>query len=147
MNGYRDGDIPLDVTDRTTAYFGGQPLQIRSSGASLAVGDLKYCGVALNSRFEDAKNGKVTILRGFKGMLENGSDQVETVVDTVTVEGLPYDNNVSYVEGDLLYIKTSGLWTNATNAGSPASPKAKAIVTRAPSGNDDSMEAYFFDAE
>lgn len=145
---YLDGDLPLDVTNAMTAYFGGQPLRITTTGVSVSVGDLQYIGVAKNSRFEDALNGKVTVIRGFKGQLLNGSDQIDTVVNGQTVEGLPYDNAQSYAEGDLLYINaTSGLWTRVQGAGSPTTAKAKGIVTKAPSGTDDSLEAYFFDGE
>jgi hypothetical protein len=143
-----DGDLPLDVTNAQTAYFGGQPVRITPTGVSVSVGDLNYIGVAKNSRFEDALNGKATVVRGFKGQLLNGSDQIDTTVNSQTVEGLPYDSSQSYAEGDLLYINaTSGLWTKVQSSGSPTTAKAKGIVTRAPSGSDDSMEAYFFDGE
>lgn len=141
-----DGDFPLDVTNAQATYFGGQPLRITGSGISVSVGDLQYIGVAKNSRSEDLKNGKATVMRGFRGQLLNGSDQIDSVdLNGTTVEGLPYDSTDTFSAGDYLYIRSTGVWTNVQGDGSPAAATAKGIVIRPPSGNDDSMEAYFFD--
>src|SRR5580765_6187609 len=117
---YLDGDLPLDTTNAQASYFGGQPLRITPTGISVSVGDQNYIGVAKNSRFEDALNGKATVVRGFKGQLLNGSDQIDSIVNNQTVEGLPYDSAQAYAEGDLLYINaTTGLWTKVQASGSP----------------------------
>ena len=135
---FKDGEIPMDPA--SGAYYGGAPAAIGANGAALAVIDAaKFIGVFKNSSYEDAQNGNCTIVYGGKIVLLNGSNQIDSVVNGVTVEGAAYNTALTYNAGDYLYITvTSGLWTNV------AGTVPRGIVISPASGTNGNMEAYMF---
>ena len=147
---FKDGELPVNPlitpTGSTTAspYFGGQPLAINTDGTViLALGSTpKYIGVAKNSSWEDLQNGNAVVVGGAsKVVFFNGSNEQDSTVNGVTVEGAPYDTTLTWANGDYLYVaNATGLWTNvSTSNGTP-----KGIVVKAPTSTDGTMHAYMF---
>ena len=147
---FKDGEIPVNPsivvggTGANSPYFGGQPAAISTSGqAILALGATPaYLGMFKNSSFEDLQNGNASIVHGAsKVVFMNGSVEVDTVVNGVTVEGAPYDTALTYAAADYLYVTAAtGLWTNV----SAGNGTAKGIVTKPATTTDSTMHAYMF---
>lgn len=144
---FKDGEFAVDPNLAANSYFGGMPAAINTDGtATLATsggGSPLYIGMFKNSHYEDAQNGKATVVAGAsKVQFMNGSNQVDTTDPAgATIEGAPYDTTQTYVNGQYLYInKTTGLWTNQSSGNGTA----KGIITLAPSSTSSIMEAFMF---
>ena len=145
--GFKDEGFTVDPLLAANSYFGGQPVAINALGqATLATsggGTPLYVGMFKNSHFEDAQNGKATVVSGAsKIQFMNGSDQVENQDPAGnTIEGAPYDTTLTYAAGEYLYInKTTGLWTNV----SAGNGTAKGIIVKPATSTDSVMDAYMF---
>lgn len=144
QGGFRDGEIPLNSGDAVTnPFYGGQPATIDASGARLAksADQKKFIGVFAVSSYEARKTGVVTILAGagrFQFTVGSASQDVANDLGD-TVEGAPYDTTVTFTAGDLLYISSTGKWTNTGTAG-----QEKGIVIKGQTSQDDSVIAYIF---
>lgn len=147
---FRDGENPCDplVLSGSVTYFGGQPASILADGSiTLTVtANLKYIGVLHNSSFEDTKIGNAAVIPGpAKITLINGSNAEDPTVGVTTVEGAPYDTNLTYAAGDLLYISATGFWQNTSAAalntnGLGVTPKA--IVISPATATNGNMDIY-----
>ena len=147
---FKDGELPVNPSivvggsGANSPYYGGQPAAISTSGQTiLALGTTPaYLGMFKNSSFEDLQNGNSTVVHGAsKVIFMNGSNEVDTVVNGVTVEGAPYDTAQTYAAADYLYVDhTTGLWTNVSSGNGTT----KGIVTKPASTTDSTMQAYMF---
>ena len=147
---FKDGEIPVNPlivvggSTINTPYFGGMPAAIHTTGqAILALGGTPaYLGMFKNSSYEDLLNGNATIVHGAsKVVFMNGSNEVDTIVNGVTVEGAPYNTALTYVAGEYLYVTAAtGLWTNSS--GGNGTPKG--IITKPATSTDSTMQAYMF---
>jgi len=147
---FKDGELPVNPlitpTGTTTAspYYGGQPAAMNTDGTCiLALGATPaYLGVFKNSSWEDLQNGNAGIVHGAsKVAFFNGSNEQDSTVNSLTVEGAPYDTTLTWAAADYLYVNhTTGLWTNVSSSNGTA----KGIVVKAPTSTDGTMHAYLF---
>ena len=147
---FKDGELPIQPTivpggtTISSPYFGGQPAAIYTDGTVvLALGATPlYIGLFKNSSWEDMLNGNATIVSGAsKVALFNGSNEIDSVVNGVTIEGAPYDTSLTWANGDYLYVNhTTGLWSNV----SASNGTAKGIVVKCPTSIDGTLHAYMF---
>lgn len=147
LGGRRLGDFEVDPN--TAAYVAGQPLQVNSSG-QLTLNTNGYqqgggatynhVGLALghsgstSDQYSDIYNGRAGVLVGAGNVVELNADDPENPNDA-----LPYDDTLTYNEGDDIYIDTTGKLSNATPGGSgsavPAGSDPIAYVLVAPTSS------------
>lgn len=125
------------VNDGTSTYWGGSPLAVNQSGkltlakyAQLASAksdatSTTYVGVAYNTSAEDARTyqGQTTFVIG-ACILTMGKMQANTNNSVLNVQGTagqyqddyPYNNALTWNEGDLVFVGHDGKWTNVNPA-------------------------------
>lgn len=145
--GYKTDGFTVDPLLAANSYFGGMPAAINALGqATLATsggGSPAYIGMFKNSHYEDAQNGKSTIVSGNSAVqFMNGSDQIENTDPAgATIEGAPYDTTQTYAAAQYLYIDhVTGKWTNQ----SAGNGTAKGIIVKPATSTDSVMDAFMF---
>lgn len=144
------GEYFVDATDAASAsnpFNGGAPVRVHTNGqirlctySYIAVGMAESCSADVLYLDANVQKCPFVPFRGSWVEMSANYKKHDTTEDA-TGDDYPYDENLSWDEGDLLYISTAGLWINYAQGTSVTKCQIYGYVIKAHSASSLTLEA------